>query len=197
MTGYKCAGTAYAVDAMAQAPVIAEELLRKFEQSARAAAAAVERVPRTPEAIADAVRRIAPPEARIAVADPVNLPEELFAACRRLPGVVAERTRTALSTTDVGVTEAFAAVASTGSLCVYPDRGSIGYLSLLVRIHVAIVDSACVVARPGDLFSRDCLGGRGLQSNFVYVTGPSATADMGPLVRGVHGPHYLHVLLLI
>jgi len=30
----------------------------------------------------------------------------------------------------------------------------------------------------------------------VFVTGPSATADMGPLVRGVHGPHKLHILVL-
>jgi len=31
----------------------------------------------------------------------------------------------------------------------------------------------------------------------VFVTGPSATADMGPLVRGVHGPHQLHVIVLV
>ena len=30
----------------------------------------------------------------------------------------------------------------------------------------------------------------------VFVTGPSATADMGPLVRGVHGPHKLHIIVL-
>ena len=32
--------------------------------------------------------------------------------------------------------------------------------------------------------------------DLVFITGPSATADMGPLVRGVHGPHRLHILLL-
>ena len=53
-----------------------------------------------------------------------------------------------------------------------------------------------IVARPRDLFDPDCLKGEGLKRNLVFITGPSATADMGPLVHGVHGPHRLLVLLL-
>ncbi|MFW5973924.1 MAG: LUD domain-containing protein, partial [Natrialbaceae archaeon] len=30
----------------------------------------------------------------------------------------------------------------------------------------------------------------------VLATGPSATADMGTLVQGVHGPHEVHVVVL-
>ena len=52
------------------------------------------------------------------------------------------------------------------------------------------------MARPRDLFDPDCLKGEGLKRNLVFITGPSATADMGPLVHGVHGPHRLLVLLL-
>jgi L-lactate dehydrogenase complex protein LldG len=47
-----------------------------------------------------------------------------------------------------------------------------------------------------DLFRRDVLNGEGLTRDFVFITGPSATADMGPLVRGVHGPHRLHVIVV-
>jgi len=52
------------------------------------------------------------------------------------------------------------------------------------------------VPRPRDLFESNCLGGEGLRRNLVFITGPSATADMGPLVRGVHGPHRLQILLM-
>jgi L-lactate dehydrogenase complex protein LldG len=171
------------------------DLVEQFTQAATAAAATVERVPTSAEAIAEAVSRVAPKAARIAVADALDLDASLFAACRRLPAVFSERDKKALATADVGVTEAFACVASTGSVCVSSDS-EIAYVSLLPRMHIAVARRSDIVARPGDLLRSDCLGGKGLTRNFVYVTGPSATADMGPLVRGVHGPHRLHVILL-
>ncbi len=171
--------------------------LEEFEANARAVAATVERVERSSAAIAAAVARAAPQARSIAVAEPLDLPAELFAGCRALPGVVTERSRAAMNALDVGITDAFAAVASTGSVCVTVDRGHAGAISLLARTHIAVVDSAAIVARPGDLMRPDRAGGAGLRRNFVYVTGPSATADMGPLVRGVHGPHRLHILVLL
>jgi L-lactate dehydrogenase complex protein LldG len=77
------------------------------------------------------------------------------------------------------------------------DQGDSGYISLLARTHIAIVAANSIVENPSDLFR----GGRrarpqGLTRNFVFITGPSATADMGPLVRGVHGPHHLHIMIL-
>jgi len=172
-------------------------LLEQFEAAAREAAASVERVERSPAAIAAAVARLAPTGAAIAVAAPLHLSSELFAQVRQLPGVLTGRSRHELSTADLGVTDAFAAVATTGSVCVVVDEGDTGYASLLARTHIAVVDSATIVARPGDVLRRECLGAEGLRRNFVYITGPSATADMGPLVRGVHGPHRLHVLILV
>src|SRR5436305_1716317 len=98
-------------------------LLAQFEAAAREVAAGVERVERTPAAIAQAVARLAPAAARIAIAEPLDLPAELFAECRKLPGVFTGRSRTELATADVGVTDAFAAVATTGSVCVAVDEG--------------------------------------------------------------------------
>ena len=158
-------------------------------------AATVESVAADAQAIAEAVRRAAPKAARIAVAEPRDLDPALFAACRELPGVFADRSKEALAVADVGVTEAFACVASTGSVCVASD-GDTSYVSLLPRMHIAVARKSDIVARPGDLMRRECLHGKGLSRSFVYVTGPSATADMGPLVRGVHGPHFLHVILV-
>lgn len=97
---------------------------------------------------------------------------------------------------DVGVTDAFAGIAHSGSICVTVDHEYAGYLSLVTRVHIAVLSTKDIVERPGDLLREDCLDGKGLQRNFVFITGPSCTADMGPLVRGVHGPHRLHIIIL-
>jgi L-lactate dehydrogenase complex protein LldG len=174
---------------------VAMSLVDAFENSAAAAAATVERVARTPEAIADAVSRVAP-AGPLAIAEPVFLPSALFDACRRLPNAFTVRTRRTMDDCVVGITDAFAAVARTGSICVSVDHQDSGVVSLLSRFHVAVLPAENIVERPGDLFRPDCLNGEGLRRNFVFITGPSATADMGPLVRGVHGPHRLHILLV-
>jgi L-lactate dehydrogenase complex protein LldG len=172
------------------------DLVSGFEQAARAAGATVECVPRSSRAIREAVERVLGDAQRVAIAEPVDLPEELLSACKCLPGVVTDRSKRALSACDAGITEAFSGVARTGSLCVSLEQADLGSLSLLVRTHIALLRSEDIVERPRDLFRQDCLGGKGLQRNFVFVTGPSATADMGPLVQGVHGPHRLHILIL-
>jgi L-lactate dehydrogenase complex protein LldG len=172
------------------------QLFDQFSLAATQAGATVERVPRSAEQIAAAVRRAAPGAQRIAVAAPQDLPTELFRECARLQGVFVGRSKSELAAADVGITEAFAGVARTGSICITADYGDLGYVSLLSKTHIAILAAENIMERPADLFRSDCLGGKGLQRDFVFVTGPSATADMGPLVRGVHGPHHLHVIVL-
>jgi L-lactate dehydrogenase complex protein LldG len=170
-------------------------LIDAFEKSATAAAATVERVARTPDQIAAAVARVAP-AGPLAVAEPLYMPADLFDACRRLPGAFDPRSRKAMDDCVVGITDAFAGVAHSGSVCVCIDHDYAGFVSLLSRFHVAVLPAENIVERPADLFRPDCLNGDGLRRNFVFVTGPSATADMGPLVRGVHGPHRLHVIVV-
>ena len=170
------------------------DLIARFVTEALAAAASVERVPRSAVDLRAAVERIA--TGSIAVAEPLDLPPELFADVRKLPGMILGRSEEDLAGCEVGVTEAFAGVARTGSVCVTVDHDYAGPISLLTRLHIAVVAAETIVERPGDLFRPDCLDGKGLQRNFVFITGPSATADMGPLVRGVHGPHQLHIVIL-
>ena len=178
------------------------DILETFERAARAAAATFERLPRAAdvreqsEALARAVLRVAPDARRIAVAPPADLAPELFAACERLPGVFPGRGKSELAAADVGITDAFAGVARTGSVCIALDPDHTGFISLLARMHIAVLAAGDIVEAPRELFRRDRCGGKGLDRNFVFVTGPSATADMGPLVRGVHGPHRLHIIVL-
>jgi L-lactate dehydrogenase complex protein LldG len=171
-----------------------QDLIVQFEAAAIAAAATVERVPYSARDLAAAVARMA--TGHIAIAEPLDLPAELFSEVRRLPGVILGRSKAELAACDVGLTDVFAGVARTGSVCVTVDHDYAGAISLLSRLHIAVLSADTIVQRPADLFRPDCLDGKGLDRNFVFITGPSATADMGPLVRGVHGPHRFHVVVL-
>ena len=171
-----------------------QDLILQFESAARSAAATVERVRYSAADLVDAVSRMA--KGRIAISEPQDLPCDLFSELRRLPGAITGRSKEDLATCDVGITECFAGVARTGSVCVTVDHEYSGTISLLSRLHIAVVSVETIVPRPADLFNANFLSGKGLRRNFVFITGPSATADMGPLVRGVHGPHQLHVVIL-
>ena len=171
-------------------------LLDEFEAAAKAAVATVETIDRAPAGLRDAIFRIVGDANRILFAPPQDLPAGLFADFARDPRVLGEPTAEELVNSPAGVTEAFAGVARTGSVCVDVGYQRTGMASLLAPLHVAVVASETIVPQPRDLFREDILGGKGLNRSFVFITGPSATADMGPLVRGVHGPHRLHVIVL-
>jgi L-lactate dehydrogenase complex protein LldG len=116
---------------------------------------------------------------------------------RELPGVIPQPSDEQLSTADVGVSAAFAGVASSGSVCIAMGAPLSATASLLMPLHIVLLSPDRIVSRPRDLFDPLCLGGEGLRRDLVFITGPSATADMGPLVLGVHGPRRLHILLLV
>jgi L-lactate dehydrogenase complex protein LldG len=93
-----------------------------------------------------------------------------------------------------GITDVFAGVAETGSIALSNLAGLHGALSLFTDRHIALLEIERLVARPRDLFTKPEWA-RELQ-NMVFITGPSATADMGKLVRGVHGPGRLDIIVL-
>ena len=171
-------------------------LLDQFTTSATNAVATVEVIDRSPAALCNAILRAACNANRILYAPPQELPVGLFSDFTRDPRVVAQPTADELIHSAAGVTEAFAGVARTGSVCVDVSYERTGMVSLLAPLQIAVLAAETIVPQPRDLFRADVLGGKGLTRDFVFVTGPSATADMGPLVRGVHGPHQLHIIVL-
>src|ERR1019366_4515705 len=170
--------------------------VERFVAAATAAVATVEVIDRSPAVVSDAILRAAGDANRILFAPPQDLPAELFADFARDPRVKTDPTPDEMVNSPAGVTEAFAGVARTGSVCVDVGFQKTGMASLLAPLHIVVVASETIVPQPRDLFREDVLGGKGLVRNFVFITGPSATADMGPLVRGVHGPHRLRILVL-
>ncbi len=164
--------------------------------TAAEAVATVEVIERSSAALRDAIVKAVGDATSILYSPPHELPSELFRDFAADPRVRAEATPEEMVSSAAGVTEAFAGVASTGSVCIDISYERTGMVSLLAPLQIAVVAAATVVAQPRDLFRADVLDGRGLERDFVFVTGPSATADMGPLVRGVHGPHKLHIIVL-
>jgi L-lactate dehydrogenase complex protein LldG len=175
---------------------ISLDLINQFARAANNAAASVERIKRAAVELDHALRRATQGAQRIIVAEPDDLSPELLAPFRKAPGVNLNPTDDELAASQVGITDAFAGVARTGSVCVSITRKQGGAISLFVPFHICIIEAENIVARPLDLFSSHRLAAKGLSRNFVFVTGPSATADMGPLVRGVHGPGKVHIIIL-
>ena len=172
------------------------DLVATFEANAIDAAAQVRRVRAKTHDVRQAVQDVTNGASSIALGAGEFLPGDLMETLRDLPGVLASPTDEQLSRAEVGICGAFAGVASCGSVCVAMGAPLVTMTSLLMPLHIVLLSATRIVPRPRDLFDPACLGGEGLRRNLVFITGPSATADMGPLVRGVHGPHRLQILLL-
>jgi L-lactate dehydrogenase complex protein LldG len=171
-------------------------LVEQFEINAREATARVERVAASPGAVCAAVERALEGARKIVIGAGEFVDSKVVEALYALQGVIPRPADEQLAKADAGITGALAGVASSGSVCVAMGPAYTTAASLLMPLHIVLLRADRIVARPGDLFDEACLGGEGLRRNLVFITGPSATADMGQLVRGVHGPHRLHIILL-
>jgi L-lactate dehydrogenase complex protein LldG len=88
----------------------------------------------------------------------------------------------------VSFTGAELAVAETGTLMIGGRPGGWGLASVLPWVHVVLVRAA--FARFNERLSAG-------ERDWVWITGPSRTADIGhTLVMGAHGPNALRVLVL-
>ncbi len=118
------------------------------------------------------------------------------------PGEVSDRTgfRAAGARADVGITGADFALADTGTLVLLSAPGKSRSASLLPPVHLALLPASRILPdlpsllallprRPADALERG--------SAVTLVTGTSKTADIElTLVRGVHGPREVHVIVL-
>ena len=170
--------------------------LDQFREQVSATGGTMELVARSPEAVRDAVLVRASAKRPILIAEPRYLSPDYFRSLRAEQGVLTSPRAEDYRSAPVGVTEAFAAVARTGSVCVDMGADIAGYVSLLPRLHIVVVDIDRLVFRPSDLFRLEQFVRPIFHRSFVLISGPSATADMGPLVRGVHGPHEIHIVVL-
>lgn len=144
------------------------------------------RVP--PADIGDAIKELRAGDT-VAVAfdrDDVSLPNT----------VTIDPTPAELKTAQTGVTPAAFAIADYGSIVLPSTAAGSELVSLYVDRHIAIVDETDIVSdmeRAFDRFGREMPDAYG---SAIIATGPSATADMGSLVTGAHGPSDVGVVIV-
>ena len=172
------------------------KLIKKFTKAAELAVATVEVIRADAMELNRALSKATNREELVLLAEPNDLNPELFAEFKSNPKVITNPTKEQLRTIKCGVTDAFGGVIATGSICVSVSNGLTSPASMLTQKHIVVVDANTIVPRPRDVLSEEHLGGKGLTRSFSFITGSSATADMGPLVRGVHGPGQLHIIIL-
>jgi L-lactate utilization protein LutC len=118
-----------------------------------------------------------------------------------LPGVVSGLTdrlqlREACTTHDVGISSADYALADTGSLVMISSAEEARLVSLLPPCHLAIVPRERLLTGLDELLTILPVPSQ-RSSSMVLITGPSRTADIEQiLVRGVHGPGEIHVVIV-
>ena len=96
----------------------------------------------------------------------------------------------------MGITAGELGIANYGTVVVTSGDKGTEQVSLYADTHVIVLDESDIIDDMSAVFEQ-------LQARFadgltsaVLSTGPSATADMGELVYGAHGPRDVHVLLL-
>jgi len=106
-----------------------------------------------------------------------------------LPGcVTTDPTPADLDAAVTGVTGAAFAVADYGSFVLESTPGGNEPVSLFPERHVVVLREEDVVPDMAAAFDRLGERVRATRGSAVLATGPSATADMGALVHGAHGP---------
>lgn len=103
---------------------------------------------------------------------------------------------------DLGISGANMALAETGSLVIVSNEGNARLVTALPPVHLAFVGYEKILPRLTDagvilqLLSRSAGGGK-MTAYVSYITGPSRTMDIEKtLVRGVHGPEEVHIVLV-
>jgi L-lactate dehydrogenase complex protein LldG len=110
--------------------------------------------------------------------------------------VVVDPTPGQLADARTGVTPASFAVADLGSVAVRSRAAGDEPVSLYPPRHVAVVAESDVLPDLPAAFDRLARTFEAGRDSLVFATGASATADMGAMVEGVHGPSEVHVVVV-
>jgi L-lactate dehydrogenase complex protein LldG len=109
--------------------------------------------------------------------------------------VVSPPTGADLTRATTGVTAGRLGIVDYGSVVLAESGEGEELLGLYPEVHVVVLAASDVVPDMASAFEElgpAFAGG----TDAVVATGPSATADMGSVVTGVHGPRAVHVVLL-
>ena len=106
-----------------------------------------------------------------------------------------EPTPATLEAATTGVTAASMGIADYGSVVLPATPEGCEQVCLFPELHVPVLRASDLV--PDMPTAIDRLGPQlRAGGSAILATGPSATADMGALVKGAHGPREVHVVVL-
>lgn len=95
------------------------------------------------------------------------------------------------------ITEAYAAVAETGSIVLCSSQDTPTTFNFLPDNFLCVVQNNRIAAHTEDIWDRVRQEKNKLPRAINFITGPSRTADVEQTIQiGAHGPRRLHVLLL-
>ena len=129
-----------------------------------------------------------------------NSPLLAEAGITSLPGVQSGFTteaalRALCASAPFGISSADYALCDTGTLVMMASPADARLISLLPPVHIAVVPVERILSGLDELFTLDPQPADHTSST-VFITGPSRTADIEQLlVRGVHGPGEIHLIL--
>ncbi|WP_227132283.1 LUD domain-containing protein [Halorubellus salinus] len=95
-----------------------------------------------------------------------------------------------------GVTGASLAIADYGSVVLEMTAAGSEPVSLFNDLHVAVLRESDLVPDMAAAFEWFGERARESRGSAIVATGPSATADMGALVQGAHGPEAVEVIVV-
>lgn len=110
--------------------------------------------------------------------------------------VVTEPSPHELREAKTGVTPVGLGIAEHGTVLIQSRSEGDELVSLYPERHVPVIRARDVVPDVSTAFEwldTEFAAGR---TSVVFATGPSATGDMGAMVRGVHGPKDVHVIII-
>lgn len=110
--------------------------------------------------------------------------------------VVTEPSVHELREAKTGVTPVGLGIAEHGTVLIQARSEGDELISLYPERHVPVIRARDIVpdiATAFEWLDTEFAAGR---TSVVFATGPSATGDMGAMVRGVHGPKDVHVIIV-
>lgn len=163
-----------------------QALFDRFKQAAESYNVDVQRV--KPPAVSETIESLL---SGPTVGTPLEIPDA------SLPeSVTTKPTSAELEAAETGITTASLAIADYGSVVLRAtDEGS-EPISLFNELHIVVLRESDIVPDMSTAF--EWLGDelRESRDSAILATGPSATADMGALVQGAHGPKRVAVIVV-
>jgi len=181
-----------------------EQIIDQFTSAAESAGGQVRKAGNTQQVIQSVLEICAQEHARYVVIGPTRNVDQT-----QLSGALSEahfESRTIsekgdtlefLAHADVGITDALGGIANTGTLILATSLEAERLASALPRTHVALLSTKRLARNLEDIPTLiESLAAKSFPT-ISLVTGPSSTADIEQtLVKGVHGPHSLWVILV-